>query len=66
MEKRLQTVNDDTVLEVTKEVTTKERYSEKALLRRKTYLEDGIEKFSAELEDVNTKLNDIETERTKE
>jgi hypothetical protein len=63
MEKRLQHVNGDTVLEITQPETVKVRLSEQGLLRRKTYLEAGITKFTNELAETNEKLAQIHAER---
>lgn len=57
---RVQTINDDTVLEVTEMVPVKTRYSETRLLERKTYLESMIAKLQADLLEVNARLNDID------
>lgn len=63
MSRRLQTINGDTVLEITDTAPVKTRLSENDLLRRKTYLEEAITKFQTELEDVNGKLAQINAEK---
>lgn len=65
MEKRLQEINNDTVLEVTETAPIKQRYSESALLSRKEYYETMIAKCQAGLLEVNTLLSDIAYERNK-
>ena len=65
MEKRLQQVNGDTVLEITDTVPVKTRHSEKDLLSRKQYLATMIAKCTAGLAEVNARLAEIEYERGK-
>lgn len=65
MEKRLQHINGDTVLEITEEKTVKTRLSEKELLRKQDYLETSITKFQAELDDTSAKLSELYAERDK-
>lgn len=65
MAKRLQTINGDTVLEMTETRTMTVRLSQKALQRRKAYLEGAITKFETELADTNAKLATIHEERSK-
>lgn len=63
MTRRLQTINDDTVLEITEEQSVKQRLSENTLLRQKAYLEQSIIHFQARLDEVNSQLALINTER---
>lgn len=63
MQKRLQQINDDTVLEITETKPVKVRLSQKSLLRRKQYLEQAIEQFQGELVEVQKALEMITAER---
>jgi hypothetical protein len=63
MEKRLQKIADDIVLEITENAPIKTRLSEKTLLRDKAYYEDAIARFQAELKAVNDKLALIYAEK---
>lgn len=65
MDTRIQTINDDTVLEVTEVVSQKTRYSEADLLRRKEYYEGMIAKCGAELAEVDALLANIQNEKGK-
>lgn len=49
MKRRLQTVNGDTVLEITEDVPSKRRLSEKTLLRSRQHLTESIAHFQAQL-----------------
>jgi hypothetical protein len=53
---RLQEINGDRVLEITKEDVSTVRLSENTLLRQQEYLVATIATFQAELNDVNAKL----------
>lgn len=66
MEKRLQTINKNTVLEITENKPVKRTLSEKSLLRRREYLEQGIAKFQGELAVVLEQLQLIYDEQDKE
>lgn len=63
MERRLQQVNDDTVLEITETKPVKTRLSEKQLLRQQAYLESAITRFNEQLSDVKEKLAMIYAEK---
>lgn len=65
MGKRLQTINHDTVLEITETKPVKRILSEKALVRRREYLEQGIAKFEGELAVVLEQLQMIYDEQAK-
>ena len=65
MNKRLQKVNGDTVLDITTEEPVKTRISEKDLLRRKAYLTGAISRFQTQLDDVNAKLTQLYDEAKK-
>lgn len=65
MEKRIQSINGDTVLEITEAKPVKVALSEKALLRQKEYFEKAIAKFQAGLQTVNANLDLIYAERNK-
>ena len=56
MDKRLQTVGDDTVLEITETKPSKTRLSEKTLTRQKQYLEQTIAHFQEALSGVDAGL----------
>lgn len=60
MTQRLQTINDDTVLEITESQPVKTRLSEKTLLRNKAYLEASIANFQLSLDKVNADLAKIQ------
>ena len=62
---RIQRVNGDTVMEVTVSQPVKTRISEKALLRKKTYLEQAIGKFQTELARTNAQLSQLYEEAAK-
>ena len=62
MEKRLQKLNGDTVLEITTQEAVKVRLSENDLTRRKAYLEKAITNFQSELDDTNAQLASIYAE----
>ncbi|MFC3644424.1 hypothetical protein [Aquibium oceanicum] len=55
MRQRLQTINDDTVLEITEEKPMKRRFSQEALLRHKEYLEQSIAHLQRALTEVNAR-----------
>lgn len=57
--KRLQRLANDTILEITEQVTVKRRLSEKSLLRQKENLETSIADFIAKLAEVNASLAEI-------
>jgi hypothetical protein len=59
MSKRLSVVNGDTVLEITETKPVTVRLSEKALTRRRAYLEQAIGKFQGELASVNEQISMI-------
>lgn len=63
--KRLQSLNGDTVLDITEPTVLKVRLSENDLLRRKAYLEDSITKFQERLADTEAKLSQIYAEQSK-
>lgn len=63
--KRLQSLNGDTVLDITEPTVLKVRLSEKDLLRRKAYLEESITKFQERLADTEGKLSQIYDEQSK-
>ncbi len=63
MQQRLQTVGDDTVLEITEDQPQKRRLSQKSLMRTKSYLEQSITSFQAALGQVNAELELIATAR---
>lgn len=65
MSNRLQTVNGDTVLEITETEQVKHRLSEKRLLARKEYLTLSINRFQDQLDDTEAKLALIYAERNK-
>jgi len=65
MEKRIQRINGDTVLEITSQKAVKERLSENDLVRRKEYLEESIAVFQTELDAVNISLSQIYAESIK-
>lgn len=62
---RIQTLNRETVVEVTTTVTEKERHTESDLLRRKAYFEELIAKGTAGLSKVTELLSHIDNERAK-
>ena len=63
MEKRLQTIEGDTILEITEDQPVKRRLSEKTLRRQKAYLEQSIAAFQQTLDEVNGLLEMITTEK---
>lgn len=63
--KRLQSVNGDTVLEITEQTVLKVRYSENDLLRQKSYLEQSIAQFQERLDATNAKLAQINDEKSR-
>lgn len=63
METRLQTINNDTVMEVTKTVTQKTRHSEADLLHQKAYFEGMITQGQAGLDRVIALLTQINNEK---
>lgn len=65
MEKRLQKVNGDTVLDITEQTpqVQKVRLSENRLQARKAGLEASIARFTEQLQDTITKLALIENEK---
>lgn len=65
MEKRLQRINGDTVLEITQDVPVKTRLSENSLLRQKQYFKDSIARFQALLLSVEDQLSQIYAEKEK-
>lgn len=65
MEKRLQQVNNDTVLEITETKPVKTRLSEKQLLRQQASLESAITRFNERLSDVKEKLAMIYAEKNR-
>lgn len=65
IDKRLQQVNGDTVLEITDTEPVKTRLSEQTLLRHEQYFVDAIAKFEAELAKVREKLAEIYAEKDK-
>lgn len=65
MNKRLQNINGDTVLEITDTQPVKERLSEQTLLRHEKYYVDAIAKFEAELTKVREQLALIYAEKNK-
>ena len=65
MTSRLQTVNGDTVLEITDTQTTKIRHSEKRLRERKERLEVAIDRFRDEIVGIDAILTQIENEKGK-
>lgn len=56
-------INDDTVLEVTENRIVKTRYSEKQLLARRASLVSAVERFQAEIEEVDARLGAIQHEK---
>ena len=56
MERRLQTINGDTILEITHDAPTKTRLSENNLLRTKERLERSITNFQKALTEVEAQL----------
>jgi len=65
METRIQSINNDTVLEVTEMAPVKTRHSENNLLERKDYFETMIAKCQAGLDEVNVLLANITNEKGK-
>jgi len=63
METRIQTINDDTVMEVTEMVAVKKRHSEKNLLERKAYHEAIIAQSQESLDEINALLATITYEK---
>lgn len=63
MEKRLQTIDGDTVLEITHEEPKKTRLSENNLLATKARLEASIANFQTALNGVNESLQMIQDEK---
>lgn len=61
--RNLMQVNDDNILEIVRTVDVKERLSENSLTKQKEILEGGIIKFQAQLNEVNSKLAQIEDEK---
>ena len=59
MNSRLQTINGDSVLEITETRPVTVRYSEKFLMRRRDYLEQAIAKFEGQLATVNEQISMI-------
>ena len=62
---RIQRVNGDIVLETTTQEAVKTRISEQDLIRRKQYLTGAIARFTLELGDVNTLLDNLYAEAAK-
>jgi hypothetical protein len=63
MSTRIQTINNDTTLRITENKPVTITLSEKALVRRRAYLESGIAKFQGELSSVNEQLSMIYEEK---
>lgn len=63
---RLQEINDDTVLEKTSTVEVKTRISLGALERRREYLTASIAKFQGELDEVDSKIAEVNDEKSKQ
>lgn len=61
MAQRLQMINGDAVLEITRATSEKHRLSENTLLRRKENLEDSIAHFKTKLAEVSVSLALINT-----
>ena len=62
MDKRVQNINGDKVLEITSQEMVKTRVSENELLRKQTYLIEAITKFQANLDEVNAQLTSLYNE----
>lgn len=60
MDKRVQKINDDTVLEITEQKPVKTRLSMKSLMRRRDYLTEAITRFQTELADTDAKIQMIQ------
>ncbi len=65
VEMRIQRVDDDIVLETTKQEAVKTRVSEKELVRRRQYLTGAIARFETQLGDVNAQLDNLYAEAAK-
>lgn len=65
MSTRVQTINSDTVLEVTETVVKKRRHSEANLLRQRAYFQSMVDKGTAGLERVNALLQQISNAKDK-
>ena len=61
---RVQTLNKETVIDVTTTVTEKVRHTESDLLRRKAYFEELIAKGTDGLAKVNELLTHIENDKS--
>lgn len=57
---RVQEINNDTVLEKTNTVEVKTRISLSALERRREYLVSSIEKFTAQLAEVDGLISEVQ------
>lgn len=66
METRLQSINGDTVLEITETKEVKVRHSKNILLSRKTVLEDMQGRMANELAAIDKVLKQMDDEEAKQ
>lgn len=64
--KRIQKVNDDTILDITTDTPVVRRLSKNNVKRRISYLEQSIAKFQAELSEAKAELAMIADEESKQ
>jgi len=65
MEKRIQIINDDTVLEITETKVVTTRHSHKRLVEERERIEAMIDLSKSRLSEVNSLLASIEHEKDK-